>query len=358
MATILDEFPGVAAQSIKDDIECLQELGVKIAKKKIGREVVLVDDSASHQDVKQIRAGLRLLEKELISRFALGVVCGFPDEKRRTQLAELGISTSFGKETKNCPDRATIIQVLTRVTGKLSSGGTAHALGKLIGSLEELWREQNRLICLDSGTTNEMLADLIFQLPLPTPEAHLSRLTVCSNDTEIFHKLGNSKCPVSSIIIGGQKRGRTDTIAGVLAENFLRQSHLHFGVTIVGAATLDLSQMYACSDTQEEASLKAIMFQQSSLRVVCVDNSKLTDKPIRTSFPFMAITDDQVDLLITNCPRSIDSLRSEEASEMDIKRQKEYLKDFPKFVKSILRRGVPVLLAQSDDTVKLEDIFD
>ncbi len=351
LSRIFEEFPGTNPQSIKDDIEHLTRIGLPIVKKKVGREVILVDDSSSHHDVKQIRANVRILEKEMLAKMAVGLICGFPPDNDSNSPPKTALPTHF----RDCPSRMEIRTQLDWCAGKTISC-SPHA-NKVKSCLDQLWDEHNRFICLDSGTTNDKISDLLFELPIPTEFTQLSRLTVCTNDTSIFQKLGDSRCPIGSIIIGGQKRARTDTIAGVLAENFCKGSNLQFAITIVGAAIMDMQHFHACSDSQEEANLKAILFQRSSLRVLCIDNSKLTLHPMREAYSFAAITPEQIDLIITNCPRTKDSLDKEKPTAHELMLLETATKGFESMIRSILKKGVPVLLAESAETHQVTDLI-
>ena len=84
LSEIHDQFPDTAPQSIKDDIDHLIGLGVTITKKKVGRQVVLVNEGTSHHDLKQIRGDMRTAEKTLIAKMVAAVLCGF-SEKPRTE---------------------------------------------------------------------------------------------------------------------------------------------------------------------------------------------------------------------------------------------------------------------------------
>jgi len=352
LAEIHAQFEGTAPQSIKDDIEHLIGLGMPIGKKKIGREVVLVNDSTSQQDIKHTRYDVSTDEKSLLAELMVGVLCGFNKRNSDSDLK------SFPNDFLNCP---TVEDIRTQIQNSEKAVSSifkySASCDKLMSCLDQLWREQNRLMCIDSGTTTERIVDLMVRLPIPTPESTLSRLTVCTNDAAMFNKLGDPRCPITTIVIGGQKRGRTDAIAGALAENFLRSASLHFGISVVSAASTNLRNMNLGSDSQEEANLKSIIFEKSSLRIVCIDNSKFTQNPMRAVFPFASIAPEQIDLIITNYPKKLSDEQRNGLLEHEVRGIDRATEEFPKHVASIMRRGVPILIAEWPDRKDVAEMY-
>jgi DeoR/GlpR family transcriptional regulator of sugar metabolism len=211
-------------------------------------------------------------------------------------------------------------------------------VGKLKRVLANFWGEANRMVAIDSGTTNIVLArKFLAELRIPMAGSPLCALTVCTNSRRIFEVLGQSTVPVKTIIIGGQQKFRSPTICGAMAELFLKAvSLLQFGMCILGATRLDLDRFAVCSDSQEESSIKTLLMERSSLRVIAVDHNKLQAGLGRTGYKFASIDPEHIDLIVTNSPLMTDP--------------PAVFTDFIRFVKAIKSRGVPVLVATSDQT--------
>ena len=203
------------------------------------------------------------------------------------------------------------------------------------------------MVALDAGTTNTLVAEHLQELSLPIPKSSLCSLTVCTNSRKIFQLLGPPGYSVKCIIIGGQQKFHSGVIAGAMAELFLRTaSILQFGMCVLGATKVDVERFVVCSDSQEEAGMKNLFMEKSSLRVICVDNGKLQVGPGREGYTFAAIDPAHIDLIITNSP---------------FPRRRESQPDEPSFktkIANIEARGVPVLVATGPGTLEdphLED---
>lgn len=206
--------------------------------------------------------------------------------------------------------------------------------------LMRFWQEANRMVAIDSGTTNIVLArDYLAGIRIPMPGSPLCALTVCTNSRRIFEVLGHSRIPIRTVVIGGQQKFRSPTVCGAMAEQFLRSvSLLQFGMCILGATRLDLERFAICSDSQEESSIKTLLMERSSLKIVAIDNSKLQAGLGRTGYKFASIDPAHIDLIVTNSP-----LKKENSGD-------EEWRNFCTSVEAIQARGIPVLVATSTET--------
>lgn len=208
--------------------------------------------------------------------------------------------------------------------------------------LYSFWDESSRLVAIDSGTTNIMLARSLKKLLIPMASSTLSSLTVCTNSRRIFQELGPSNVWIKTIIIGGQQKFRSPTIAGAMAEAFLKSvAILQFGMCILGSTRVDLDRFAVCSDSQEESALKNLIMDRSSLRVILVDDSKFQRGPGREGYKFASIEPRQIDLIVTNSP-----LRQGKNADETRRQYEQFIKN----IQSIEGRGVPVLVATSPAT--------
>jgi len=102
---------------------------------------------------------------------------------------------------------------------------------------------------------------------------------------------------------------------------------------ILGATKVDVERFVVCSDSQEEASMKHLFMEKSSLRIICVDHGKLQTGPGREGYKFASIDPNHIDLIITNSPTLGRIGGDDDAGSFQAK------------VAAIERRGVPVLVA-------------
>jgi DeoR/GlpR family transcriptional regulator of sugar metabolism len=320
-STIFDQFPGTNRQSVHDDIEFFNLLGIPIEGTRDGRETVYVDASASHTSVKQNRTGLHEREKRRVALATMGLIVGFPsaDEKSEAPLAKR-VSADF----RECPTKRTITDAF-----KAKTGPSAHKSAEIIAWLTEFWKEPHRSIVIDAGTTNDRLVELLRTFSLPSPFCSLAQLHVCTNSREMFYVLGAPKVDAKAVMIGGEQVGFTEAVAGKMSEAWISQMYsLIFGVAVIGATMVDMENFHVCSDSHDEASLKVLLYSRSSLKLVCVDASKFVVRPTRAAFPFASVHPQQIDLIVTNRPSDSESR-----------------KNFEETVKKIELRGVPVLIS-------------
>jgi hypothetical protein len=106
---------------------------------------------------------------------------------------------------------------------------------------------------------------------------------------------------------------------------------------ILGSTRIDIDKFAICSDSQEESSIKNLLMERSSLRIICVDNHKLQSGPGRAGYRFASVDPEHVDLFITNSPLKQGG-------------KKEEYDNFLYRVQLIEARGVPILVATSPKT--------
>jgi hypothetical protein len=326
------------------DLVAFSKIGcrLEIAETLDGKDGEIYWVDGPHTDTEFIREKVHAVEKDLVARMAASLICGVPgpcgdsllpnwtkgavartavDRLKEHPLAEWARQYQTKDNEQNCPKLKTdkqkrakvaadtlvehVVNQLDALHGRcglapandvlsmlISTGAVLdHRAEELKKNLYSFWAESSRLVAIDSGTTNIAIARYLSQLTIPLAGATLCSLTVCTNSRRIFEVLGPSTIWVKTIIIGGQQLFRSPTIAGTMAELFLRSVPiLQFGMCILGSTRLDLDRFAVCSDSQEEASLKNLMMDRSSLRVVCVDDSKLTSGPGREGYKFASIS--------------------------------------------------------------------
>ena len=376
---------------------------IKISGSAKKRDHKLYYAEAAYTDYEASRENLNTLPKELVAGLAASLICGYEDPTdqvplipswlgngkvpmliQRLETARYGdypstenelrakvesILTSLHKivkrydatqnvkmfDAKTVTNRAKAGRVSVSTDGdatdakisadillaELSRADRAHdaTLAKVAASLRGFWQEAHRMVAIDSGTTNIALARCLKQIQMPVPGSALCSLTICTNSRRIFEELGPADVPVKTIIVGGQQKHRSPTIAGAMAELFLRTATLlQFGICFVGATKVDVERLTLCSDSQEEASIKTLLLERSSLRIVCVDDSKLQVGPGREGYKFSSIDPRNIDLIITNSPLITRANKSEASF-------REAGARFRRRVAAIRAQGVPVLVA-------------
>jgi DeoR/GlpR family transcriptional regulator of sugar metabolism len=345
-------------QSVLDDVIFLNKLGFDIKRVRRGREVELVDGAGNAATMVELREDLQFEEKKIAAWLMAGIVCGFPPDETAATVADAGTKGSLRKRgdvdarkypyLAQCASRAEIRAILAQSKSRCRSNypRTFTKAHEILLQLEDFWRiEQSRVIAVDCGTTNRRLMDILKYVDIPCPFTSMSSLTVCTNDRKIFEMIGVPSVSIRTIICGGQQRLLTESIAGALAELFLRTAAtLQFGIAIVGSAVIDLSRHACCSDSQEEAAIKTLMFQKSTMRIVLVDNTKLVRKPMREAYRFATLNPEQIDVIVVNKPLRVEDLPGASTSD-EREHQRRVAKEFPSLVESIEERGVPVLVA-------------
>lgn len=359
ISEIKQDFPDYDEEKAKADVEAFKKVGCAIAiqssSEKRGKVLVFLDGLHTNDDTN--REETNGAEKEFVAQFIAALICG-PGRVRGKDL----VSYDFEKVLKesnldavSCRETGQSVKLLLRelqekgeVSGVLGQN-TCDSIVKLLsrsqerkkelrGKLHDYWEESNRMVAIDSGTTNLKVAKLLAKLRIPLANSRLCSLTVCTNSRRIFEVLGPHKIPVKTIIIGGQQKFKSATIAGAMAELFLRTaSILQFGMCILGATKVDVEKFAVCSHSQEESSIKQLLMDKSKLRVIAVDSSKLHGGAGREGYTFASISPDQIDLIVTNSPiRKLTPPREWER--------------FRNNVGAIEDRGVPVLVTHPEGT--------
>ncbi len=365
------EFGPLAHQTLLDDVKFFRELGFQfeLVKDDETNSLLILDVAAPQDDTKESRRHLRALEKHAIGSVLFGLIVGFElqDSKTRAEMLERRseLQKEIGRTLKltdknlypPIPTQQEIIGALIDRSLSLSTGGRPYAPFQH-GAAEKAWSvtrllgnhfsEMRRSVAVDAGTTNEILATLLSNAPIPLRGTSLARLNVTTNSRGIFQTLGNPKVMTKTIMIGGEQVSKSDAVAGPLAELFIQNaSILRFGLGILGASFVEVSEgsLRACSDTGAEANVKALLFGKSSLRILAVDHSKFRTEPtLRISYPFAQISPSQVDLIVTSVPRN----PSSDLSAEDRQQNEIHWRNFASVIPQILREGVPLLIARPE----------
>jgi DeoR/GlpR family transcriptional regulator of sugar metabolism len=332
----------LAPQAISDDIAFWNNLGVQLRSVSATgpdadkRERWIVDQGDPHVRSKDPRSTLHQHQKQAIADAAMGMICGFGyGDPMQPQVDAQAVPSNF----KDC---YTWEEIEAELTKRARAGGADAVAKHVCGRLQAMYAEENRSLAFDAGTTNDRTIDYIAQLDLPTNFSRLAHLTVCTNSRGMFQKLGEPPVRTRVIMIGGEQRWRTEVVAGRLAELFIRSSGLlHFAITFVGATILDLTHYHVCSDSQEEAQLKSLLFERSALRVVCADSSKWQTHPMRTTFPFARLNPKQFDLIITSEPAPPENPTKAEQAEYEQLRAA-----FAEAIPKVESQGIPVFITQ------------
>ena len=345
-------FPGTARASLDADLLHLKKLGLDFHKQgKIIRNAAVVGAASDLENV-------NTEAKELVAGLTVSLLIGFPKEDEKK--AQRRISNGDVKTQPGAPKRTPGFLYIQEIYEKLRLCGSRRepsdraepsALDKARAirlKLQRYFEEASRMIALDSGTTNLRISQkLATSGKVPIKGTTVTELCVTTNSRLIFQNIGapdESDTFIRCIIIGGQQRGRTPTIAGALAEVFLRNSSLRFGISILGATYVAVGSGSGLvySHSQEEAILKGIFFEKSTLRVVAVDNSKISVDVMRGGYAFCSIEPDQLDLIITNAPlKNIEDKGNEQ----------DRINEFRANILAIEERGIPVLVAESAETL-------
>ncbi len=333
IADLLAAFPGTKPESIKGDIASMNRAGGSY--RKVGKEIL--DGTAPATLGLADRSSMNGEEKSLVADLAVSFLIGFTQapENKKPSLKDRIYSErqilqwllSCGPDAKNTAQRVRAI-------------------------LLKHLAETSRIVALDDGTTTLRVAEKLRKFLVPVSGTNLNHLTVCTNSREIFNVLGDSAVEqIRAIVVGGQQIGRSSAIAGPLAEHFLRScALLQFSVSMVGASSMTVDKGLAFSDTQEEAIIKGILFSKSALRVIVVDNAKLDRRGVRHGYAFCSLDPQFCDLVITNSPIALEFLG--DCDEDERKEHAERINEFPDLVKAIEVRGIPVLVAVSERTMK------
>jgi DeoR/GlpR family transcriptional regulator of sugar metabolism len=278
------EFPH-SPQSIRDDVDHLQQLlRMKISNVARGRETIYFSGSRpkATTSAKEARASFQADAKLAMASVAGTLILG----------SQEGDSYSIGDPSvyewkKNLESPSHILDCLE-----------GHP--SIAWKLRKFWSSITRRVAVDTGTSIDAICERVIQhVTLPSPDTILNQLEVCTNSRSVFSLLGRPDVNTRTIVVGGAQEPRTECICDRLAENFLDNSGLNFGIAFVGATVVDLQEDRFGSDHQRISTMKAKMLGRSVLRVVLADSEKFTDEPLRAYDAYSKISPDSVDIIIT-----------------------------------------------------------
>jgi len=337
-------YPNVAYQSINDDVNFLQEIGLPfvIIKK------FITDRSDAFEKGTKDRKSLNAYEKDLAADLAVSCILGIHEKGRdRIQFRE-------ERAPYQLYEKHEILHSLQLLSDAfLGDSEVADRVKIVRHKWHEMLKETSRMIVLDSGTTNEKLASKLAALAIPVRGTNLNYLTVATNSRLIFNEIGDPEVPIRSIVIGGQQSGRTSSISGAIAEQFLRTATLlHFGVGIIGATAISTEKGFCYADSQGEAVMKGLLLDRCSMRIIIADNSKLAKNPAGGGYAVCALDPNFVDLIITNAPIHPDKYDDvyEHVTPAEKELHKHECEKFSELVDDIITtHKIPVLVATSKD---------
>lgn len=224
------------------------------------------------------------------------------ERSRKEVIARLAGGLLLGEHADHLPTAiAPLLQadLLKRLRAQSSQTANQHAEIIIRKLQDQAWRHLQRQIAVDSGTTNEVFcSEILSGLALPRPA--LNRLIVCTNSRAIFNILGVPGVPIKTIIVGGQQLFQTESIAGNLAEQFLKATNLSFSMSFIGATVVDLRNMVLGGDYDADSAIKSELLSRSEIRVVMADRSKFMTGPYAAYNRFAMISPTVVDLIITD----------------------------------------------------------
>ena len=313
--------PNLSRQSLHDDLQAINDFGHQIKQIRDKKLTWLVDQKNAHWSTSDERSLDKQEEKQLVASFCTGMICGLD------KIPDKLLSTGFRCHTK--------MEVQEALNQSRSLGSASEAASRVLRKLQAFWRELNRQVAIDAGTTTLETAKSLAKLKLPSPYNEMLTLAVCTNSRQIYETLGDPKVDIKTIIIGGNHVGRSNAIAGNLSIDFLNAAKsLHFAISFVGCSLIDVRELECNAPSWEESQLKACLFGKSTLKVVVADDSKISDFHLRSSFPFASLSEgsSHVDLIVTNRRSS----NSDEAVN----------EDFDTMVQKIRENGVPVVVLE------------
>lgn len=341
LSDIRAEFKGTKPSQIDEDISQLNKLGLPY-KIQDGSEEIIDPDEVFNKGLAN-RYELNGREKGLLTDLVLSLLVGIPDECKVSTTPREG-SIQIEQFFSINAIESSIREIAKHFGNSDDSPSYDRLVNDLIKKWRSMLREQSRMVAIEAGTTLERLAQKLARLNTPVIGTDLVYLTVCTNSRIIFQTLGGSEVPIRTIVIGGQQRGKTQSIAGGLAEMFVRTaSLLQFGCGIVGATSVDVETGYCYADSQEDAIMKGLLLSKSALRILVVDNNKLGAKLTGGGYAAFALDRKFIDLVVTNAPLLPEKLGTISASAKA--HHLERSKSFEGLVNTIIERGVPVLVA-------------
>ena len=185
---------------------------------------------------------------------------------------------------------------------------------RALNFLSLYWKKHHRSIALDAGTTNEAVSGVLSKLRAGDQTGSLGGLSVFTNSPSVVdqfrdyvrttardpHRL--PACRIEVIPIGGRLRSDTDAVTGELSKRCLESWQINLDVAVIGTTHFDFQEMRLGCDSEDEALTKSILLSRSSLRCIVADSTKFQISPqtVRSSFPFAAVTENNIDLVLTD----------------------------------------------------------
>ncbi len=165
---------------------------------------------------------------------------------------------------------------------------------------------QTGSILLDSGTTTELLADLLVGW---TPAEPGDELLVITNALPIASKLADND-EIALYILGGRVRGLTRAVVG--PSTIAQLDALRPDIGFIGANGIHAEFGLSTPDAVESAVKTA--FVRSARRVVALADSSKLDK--ETLIRFAALG--EIDVLITDAPPSVELAAALAAADVEV----------------------------------------
>ncbi len=295
-----------------------------------------IDNSRKHGGTRHERRRIQETEKKKIGALATALITGF------------GLFAFDRKKTDEVPELKDIrIGMLDDVL-KQADGADLRL------KLKAFWRDGQRTIFVDAGTTMQTLAERYLQhleIPLDgasfqfteeesaeekkaqegkttggqsdhknaaAEEAKLdasekeatragrsvNKIEVITNDRLIFNCLGDAKVQIKTIMIGGRQQFRSNSVAGLMAENFLKANDIRAGMAIVSATGIyfnfEKKKAFFYAENEHFASMKRQFLDRSTIRIIVADYSKFSDQERVTDVRICNVENNGIDLVLTD----------------------------------------------------------
>ncbi len=120
--------------------------------------------------------------------------------------------------------------------------------------------EEGDSVCIDSGSTNVLLAEKLFSLPI----------RAITNSLEIMNILSPSR-DITLTTIGGNFREEAGSFIGPIAENTIKQ--LQFDITFIGVTGITAEGDFLTHNAFE-GQLKKAMLKAAKRKIILADSSK------------------------------------------------------------------------------------
>jgi DeoR/GlpR family transcriptional regulator of sugar metabolism len=195
----------------------------------------------------------------------------------------------------------------------LTAGAQLQAkVERVLKFLQTYWSRPHRSIGIDAGTTTEEASHFMMELRKADRKGGPNLLSLFTNSPGILNQYRNfaeelaahpERTPsgvLEVISIGGRLRVETDALTGELARRCLESWNLHLDIAIIGSTNINFQDGLLRCDSEDEALTKSTFLHRSTLRCIVADSSKFRWDFVMSSFPFVPIDSDHVDLIITD----------------------------------------------------------